>query len=439
MSAPIALPPIRRERLPGGLSVVVAERRGIPLAAIRLTLPGGSSLDPARRSGLAHLVALAARRGTRRRSGPRIDEAIESLGAELGSDADEDASFFGLSAPLESLSRCLGVLAEVAVEPVFPAREVGRLRRRELAALLHDLDEPGVVADRALQQAAWGHHPYGHPPEGTAGHLAAVRRADLVAFHRAHYRPCGATVIVVGPSPAEEVLGLVRRRFARWRAAPAERPAPPPQPSLGRSVLLVDKPDLTQTQIRIASPGFARASPDYTAGLVTSAVLGGGFASRLNEALRVNRGLTYGVRSRFETGAAGGLFLVSTHTRNETAAEAIGVALDELGRFQQDGPAPEELERTKSYLRGLYPLSLETHEQLAERLTDVELYGLGDEEISLFRERVAAVSEEACREIARRYLPGRQGLVVAVGPARSLGPSLERFGPVRVVPARRVI
>ena len=439
MTAPIALPPIRRERLAGGLSLVVAERRGVPLAAVRVVVRGGSSLDPAGRFGLAHLVALAARRGTRRRSGPRIDEEIESLGAELGSGVDEDACFFGLSAPVESLPRCLGVLADVATEPNFPAREVGRLRRREVAALLHDLDEPGVVADRAMQHAAWGRHPYGHPSEGRVRHIAAARRTDLVAFHRAHYRPGLATVIVVGPSPADQVLGLVRRRFARWRAPEVELPVPPPPPPMGRSVLVVDKPDLTQTQIRIASPGFARASPDYTAGMVTSAVLGGGFASRLNEALRVNRGLTYGVRSRFEAGAAGGVFLVATHTKNESAAEAVQVALDELARFQEEGPTPDELSRTQGYLRGLFPLSLETHEQLAEKLTDLELYGLGDEEITLFRERVAAVSVEACRTVARRYLPAERGLVVAVGPARSLARSMERFGPVRVLPARGVI
>ncbi|HSN90781.1 MAG TPA: pitrilysin family protein [Anaeromyxobacteraceae bacterium] len=439
MSAPIVLPPIRRERLAGGLSAVVAERQGVPLAAVRVAVRGGSSLDPSGRFGLAHLVALVARRGSRRRSGPRIDEEIESLGAEMGSGVDEDACFLGLSAPVESLARCLDVLADVAAAPAFPIREVGRMRRREVAALMHDLDEPGVVADRAMQQAAWGRHPYGHPSEGRVRHLAAARRADLVAFHRAHWRPGRATVIVVGPLPADQVLGLLRRRFARWRGPAADLPAPPPPPPMGRSVVVVDKPDLTQTHIRIVSPGFARTSPDYTAGMVASAVLGGGFASRLNEALRVNRGLTYGVRSRFEAGAAGGVFFVATHTKNESAAEAVEVALGELARFQEEGPAPEELARTQSYLRGLFPLSLETHEQLAERLTDVELYGLGDEEITRFRERVAAVTVEACRSVARRYLPGERGLLVAVGPARSLARPLERFGPVRVVPARGVI
>lgn len=439
MSPSIALPPIHRETLPGGLRVIVAERKGIPLAAVRLVLRGGSSLDPSGRSGLSHLVALAARRGTRRHTGEEIDLAIESIGAELGTGVDEDASYFGLSAPVEVLPRCLDVLAEMAGSPTFPAREVDRLRRREVAALAHDLDEPGVVADRAMLAAGYGSHPYARSSEGTVRSLGAVRRADVAGFHRRYYRPSAAFLVVVGAVRAEEVLALVRRRFAGWRAA--ERPLPPLPPTSAprTAVVVVDKPDVTQSQVRIASEGFARRSPDYHQGMVASAVLGGGFTSRLMEAIRVNRGLSYGVRSRFATSAAGGLFFVSTFTKVETTAEIVQVTLDETARFCAEGPAAEELERTQSYLCGLFPLSLETHDQLAEKLADLELYGLDDTEVSEFRERVRAVTPEQCREVGRRYFPLDRRVVVAVGPARAIARSLERFGPVKVIPARKMV
>jgi len=434
----IALPPIRRERLPNGLEVVVAERGGVPLAAVRLVLRGGASLDPAGRAGLAHLVALAARRGTRRRTGPEIDLAVESLGAELGAGVDEDATYFGLSAPAEVLPRCLEVLADVATAPTFPPREVQRLRRREIASLAHDLDEPALVADRAMLQAAYGAHPYGHPPEGRVRDLRATRRADVGAFHARWYRPPAALLVVVGKVNAEEVLALARRRLGAWRAS-GEAPPPPGPPAPPRTaVLVVDKPDVTQTQVRIASAGFARSSPDYFPGMVASALLGGGFTSRLMEAIRVNRGLSYGVRSRFVTSGAGGLFYVSTFTKVETTAEIVQVALDETARFCAEGPGEEELERTRSYLCGLFPLSLETHDQLAEKLADLALYGLSDEEVSAFRERVRAVTPEAAREVGRRYFPLADRLVVAVGPAKAVARALERYGPVSVVPAGKL-
>jgi zinc protease len=203
-------------------------------------------------------------------------------------------------------------------------------------------------------------------------------------------------------------------------------------------VLVVDKPDLSQVQVRLVGKGFPRRSADYYPGMVASAVLGGGFTSRLMEAIRVNRGLSYGVRSRFATSAAGGLFFASSFTKVETAAELFQVALDETARFREEGPTEEELARTKAYLCGLFPLSLETHDQLAERLSDLALFGLSEEEITGFRGRVRAVTAEACRAVARRYFPVEERLLVAVGPARAIARPLARFGPVEVVPARKV-
>jgi zinc protease len=438
VSAPIQLPPLTRGRLSNGLELVVASRPGVPLVTARIVFRGGASLEPRGRSGLGHLTALAARRGTRRRSGPEIDLLVESLGADVGAGVDEDATHVGLTAPIEALPRCLEVLADVATTPTFPSAEVGRLQRREVAALVHDLDEPGVVADRAMLLAAYGDHPYAHPPEGRARDLRKVGRPDVVAFHARQYRPSAATLIVVGPVGAEEVLALAQRRFGGWRAPAANGftvPAPaPPRPA----VVVVDKPDLTQTQVRIAGAGYGRRSPDYFAGMVASAVLGGGFTSRLMQSIRVERGLSYGVRSRFATSAAGGLFFVSSFTKVESTAQLVEVALDELSRFAGEGPTAEELSRMQNYLCGLYPLSLETHEQVAERLADLAIYGLDEAEITGFQERVRGIGAEACRDVARRYFPGERPLVVVVGPAREVAKPLERFGEVRVVPVRAV-
>jgi zinc protease len=439
VSAPIVLPPIRRERLPNGLSVVIAERGGVPLAAVRLVLRGGASLDPARRSGLAHLAALAARRGTKTRTGQQIDLEIETLGAELGAGVDEDATYFGLSAPVEVLPRCLDILADIAVGPNFPTKEVDRLRRREVASLAHDLDEPSVVADRAMLTAGYGDHPYGHSPEGRVKDLTQARRSDVLNFHARHYRPSSAILVVVGAVAPDAALALVRRRFERWRAPDLVVPgvSVPSRPET--SVLVVDKPDVTQTQVRIASLGFPRKTADYFPGMVASAVLGGGFTSRLMEAIRVNRGLSYGVRSRFATSGVGGLFFISTFTKVETTAEIVQVSLDETARFCEEGPSAEELDRTQSYLCGLYPMSLETHDQLAEKLADLALFELADTEVTEFRDRVRSVTPDACRAVGQRYFPVDGRVVVAVGPAKAIARPLEKFGPVTIVPARKMV
>ncbi len=435
----IQAPPVVRTRLANGLQVVVAPRPGVPLVAVRLLVRAGAALDPAGRFGLAHLTAAAVRRGTRRRSGARLDAEVEALGAELGGGVDEDAAALGLSAPVEALPRLLDVVADVTIHPAFPQGEVERLRRREVAALAHDVDEPGVLADRATLMAAYGEHPYGHPAEGRGRDVAAARRGDLAGFHARHWRPSRATLLVVGPVEAGAALALAERRFGAWKGAPGgELEIAPPAPPAGPAVIIVDRPELTQAQLRIASAGYPRSSPDHAAGLVAGAVLGGGFTSRLMEAVRVNRGLSYGVRSRFAASRAGGLFAFSSFTKVETAGELVQVALDEVARFRDGGPTEEELERTRGYLCGLYPLGLETHEQWAEKLAEVELYGLGPDEVAGFPDRVRAVDAAACLAVARRWLPGERRVVVAVGPARRLKAQLARFGPVEVVTARSV-
>lgn len=439
MSRPIPFPELVEERFANGAAAVAARRPGVPLAAVRLLVSAGAALDPRGGCGAAHLTSLAARRGTGRRSGREVDEAAEALGAELGSASDEDASWYGLSAPAEHLPRLLDLVVEVATEPVFPAAEVGRLRRREIAGLVHLLDEPGSVADRALLSAVHGSHPYGQPPDGRAAHLRRLARADVAAFHRRWYAPGSTTLVVVGDVDPGEVLRLAGRRLARWRSGAEVPPELEPPGAIARSVLVVDKPDLTQTQIRIGCPGMRRRTPDYFPAVVANAAFGGGFTSRLVEAIRVNRGLSYGVRSRFSMSRAGGMFSLSSFTKNESAADLVEVALAEARRFAEGGPTEEELSRARAWLAGLFPLSLETHDQVAEKIADLKLYGTDVSEITAYRERVSAVTARDCRDIAERYFPLDGAAIVAVGPARTLRRSLERFGPVTTVAPERVI
>ena len=435
----ITLPPLHEARLPNGVSVVVARRAGVPLVAVRLAVSVGASLDPPRGHGLANLVAQVARRGTARRTGRQIDDRVESLGSEMGAGADEDATYFGLSAPAEFLPELLDVVVDVATRPTFPAREWERIRRREIASLAHVLDEPGMVADRAMVDAVYRGHPYGHPTDGRARHLEGLRRRDALGFHERWFSPAATTLIVVGAVDPDEALALARRKLGRWAGGTATAPAIPAVAPVPRSVLVVDKADVTQTQVRVAVPAMPRRTPDYFPALVGNAVFGGGFTSRLVEAVRVNRGLSYGVRSRFAMSRSAGIFFVSSFTKVESTAELVQVILDEAARFCDEGPGREELERAQSYLGGLFPLSLETHDQVAEKLADVRLYGLPLDEITGYRQRVRSVTAEQCREVALRYFPLDRGIIVAVGPAKQVAPALERFGPIRIVPARRLV
>jgi zinc protease len=435
----VVLPDLHEARLAGGLRVVVGRRPGVPLAAARLLVRAGSTLDPKGAFGLAHLVAINSRRGAGRRTGRAIDDLVEALGADLGGGAEEDASVHGLSAPVEVLPRLLEVLAAVVTRPTFPQDEFERLRRRERAELAHDSDEPGTVADRALLEAVYGDHPYGHPVEGNGKDLARIRRRDAVAFHERWFGSADALLVVTGPVDPAQTLDAAERQLGRWRPATEPIHASPSAVRRPRRVVVVDKPDATQIQIRIGGVGIARRSPDYFPALLGNAILGGGFTSRLVEAIRVNRGLSYGVRSRFAVGRDAGLFVISSFTKNESAGELVEVAQDEMARFAASGPTAEEVARASSYLSGLFPLSLETHDQWADRIGDAWMYGYDVAEVPGHPDRIRGVSAEQARDVARRHLPFEDGVVLAVGPAAPLEKQLSRFGPVEVWPVRRVM
>ena len=163
------------------------------------------------------------------------------------------------------------------------------------------------------------------------------------------------------------------------------------------------------------------------------------FVVRLVESIRVNRGLTYGVRSRFSVGRATGLFAISSFTKNETAGELVEVALAEMARFAASGPGGEEVSRAASYLAGLFPLSLETHDHWADRIADAWIYGYEVDEVSGFQARIRSVTPEEAQEATARHLPVEDGVVLAVGPAGPLEKQLSRFGPIEVWPVRRVM
>jgi zinc protease len=421
----VVLPGMREARLGSGLRVVVARRPGVPLAAARLAVRAGSALDPEGAFGLAHLVAISARRGAGRRSGRAIDDLVESLGANLAGGAEEDATVHGLSAPVEVLPRLLEVLAAVVARPTFPPAEFERLRRSERAELAHDSDEASTVADRALLEAVYAGHPYGHAVEGRGQDLGRIRRRDAEAFHGRWFGPGSALLVVSGPVDPGATVEEAERRLGTWKPAPATPDEVPPAARRPRRVVVVDKPDASQVQIRIGGVAIARRSPDYFPALVGNTVLGGGF--------------TYGVRSRFGVGRSTGLFAVSSFTKNETAGELVEVALAEMARFAASGPTGEEISRAASYLAGLFPLSLETHDQWADRIADAWIYGYEVDEVTGYQARIRSVTPEEAQAATARHLPLEDGVVLAVGPAKPLAKQLSRFGPVEVWPVRRVM
>lgn len=454
----VVLPEIRRTALPNGLTLLVGESRELPLVQLSLLLPVGASHDGDADAGLATLTAESLLRGAGSWDAQALARAIESIGGRIEAAAGNDATIIGADFLAEDLPRAVELLRAIVREPRFEADEVRRARDEQVAGVAETMESPQRVVERCFAAALYGRHPYGRSVWGSRTTLAGLGHEDVRAFHRRWYRPDGATLTVVGDVDAARAEALVRDAFGDWRACertaggltgllgrlvgrgegcPDGPPPPPPPPVAGPArVVLVDKPDATQTQIRLGALAMARSDPDLLAATVANTVLGGGFSSILMAELRIERSLTYGAASGFGARLVGGDFRIVTSTKSETTVEATRLARVVLDDFRREGPAPAALAKAKAYLRGQFPFSLETVSAVADRLVENAFYGLPDDYLTTYRGRVAAVGAAEATAVAREHMPRAEDLtVVVLGPAATVRAPLEAaLGPARVVP-----
>jgi zinc protease len=436
----VELPPLQIEKLPSGLTLLAIQKRGLPLFHVRLSLPAGACEDPRGKAGLAQYTIDLLRRGTRRRPAQDVDQMIESMGAQLYADVSMEEAALALTVPAELSERALDALLEVALEPAFEESEVAAARRRTIASLQSDLDEPSTVAGRAVVTLGYGAgHPYSHPAQGFRRDVETFQREDALSFHATRYQQQGALLAVVGQAAPAQLLEQLQGKLAQWESSwPGRSQRGALQfaalpPSQGMRAVVIHKPDATQAQVRIVSPGLPRNTPRYAEAVVANTALGGGFTSLLVDAIRVDRGLSYSVSTRLHMNRRAGLSVFASFTKNETLRALVDVALEQMRAYAETGPSEDALEKARRYLAGLFPLGLESHEALAEQIADALLDGLGLEHLKTYRNRVLAVTAGQARTMAAELSPARDGaLLSVVGEADVARRALNGLCPVEV-------
>ncbi len=428
---PFRFPPFLHRRLLPGVDLYAAHVPRAPMASVELILPRGGQSDPADARGLASLTADLLDEGSARRSGPDLAAWVERLGGSLSATADWDASYVACTLLAEHLDDALALLAEVVLEPSFPDAEVERLRRRRLAELLRRRSSPAVLAEERFARALYGGGPYGYPMIGDEDDLHRLDRAAAAGFYEQTLRRGGATLIASGDLDPEVVAAAATALLATWPADPPPEPTPvQPVASGGITVHVVDRPQAAQTELRIGHPGPPRNHPDRVPLSVMNSLLGGKFISRINLNLRERHGYTYGAHSSFANRRGPGPFQVSAAVATESVGAAVRETLGELRRLQEEPPADAELLDAVQYLEGVFPYTLQTVESMAQRLSQLAVFALGDDYFDRYFAELREVRPEHIREVAARHLRPEASAVVAVGPAAVLLPQLEPFGAV---------
>jgi len=433
------LPAVTRVTLDNGLRVVVAEQREVPLVEMQLLVGAGSAQDPKGDEGVAALTARALTRGAGDRSAVELAREIESLGGELSAGAGTDATIIGAEFLAEDFARGLGLVRDVVLAPRFERDEVRRARDEQVATILATLEQPSAVADKCYAAFLYGAHPYGRPTDGTIATVKELGRGDVRDYYERWYHPNNSILVLVGAVSADEAVAAIRQALGGWPSRPDAVPvrAEAPAAITGRKVLLVDKADATQTQIRFGNISIKRSNPDYLVASVGNTILGGGFTSRLIEELRVKRSLTYSAWSMFSARLLGGDFRVGTFTKSPTTLETLQLALSVEDEFRKTPPDAKMLQKAKEYLSGQFPLRLESPEALAAKLAELEFHGLPQDELTTYQSRVRAVTGADVAAVAERDMPAADRVaIVVVGKASEVKAPLEQaFGTVQTVPA----
>jgi zinc protease len=397
-----------------GMTVILQEAHSLPVVNVEVIIKAGAVLDPEEKAGLAHLTASLLEEGTATRSSTQIADAVDFIGAELTAGGGDDYASASLRVLKKDLGTGLALLSDILIHPSFPEPELQRKRQEILGQLIAEKDEPGVVADKAFNLIVFGAHPYHRPEEGTEQTLPSITRDDVARFYDQYYRPNNTIMTIVGDISESEAADLIKTHFGSWLQKPIPTATFPSAAGLEKPIIkLIDK-DLTQANIILGHVGIDRKNPDYYAVTVMNYILGGGgFASRLMTNLRDNQGLAYSINSHFQAGAFPGSFSVSLQTRNAAAQQAIDGVLAEIQKIRTAPVTDRELEETKAYLIGSFPLRMDTSARIANLLAQIEYYTLGLDYADRYPKLIGAVTKTDIQRVAQKYLdPDHLALVV---------------------------
>ncbi|MSO82187.1 MAG: insulinase family protein [Acidobacteria bacterium] len=414
--------------LPNGLTLILNERRGMPIVAASLVIRIGSDANPLDKSGLANFVAAMLDEGTATRGALQIADEVSHLGATLNTGSSMDATTISARSLSKNFDATLSLMADVALRPSFPADEVERQRLGRLGQLVQQRDNPGQVAAEVMAVALYGpKHPYGYTEVGTESSVKAVTRDEMQAFWAQHFVPNNAALVVAGDISMGELRGLADKAFGSWaRGVPVRQALGTPDTTSAR-VIIVDKPGSPQTQLRVAGIGAARSSPDFRALQVMNNALGGLFSSRINMNLREQHGYSYGAYSNFVFRRGAGPFVVSGGVRTDATAPAVTEIFKEIGGMVEKTMTDAELRNSKDSLANSLPGSFETSQNTVNSFSNIFVYDLGLDYYTRYAQQVNAVTAEQALEVAKRYLvPGRL-VVIAVGDRTAIEADLRKL------------
>jgi zinc protease len=447
---PITLPSPVVRTLPNALQVLVVEKHTLPVLTLRMDIGAGPETDPLKLPGTAQFAASMYNEGTLHHSALELAEEIDGAGGTFDNDSQWDSSSATLTVLSDHAALAFDLMADMTLEPAYAPRDVERIRKQTASALEVLHGDPSYLADAVVDQLILAGTPYGHPADGTLEATERLTPHDLSAFHAQVYLPGRSVLAVVGDITPGAAFGLAERDFGSWATATesnlgasssasgAGNPAPKwttaAAPAGTTRIVIVDKPDAVQTEIRVGFPGIPRSSPDYVALTVANQILGGPASNRLFSDLRGEHGLTYSASSDLDCYLTTGVWVAKTSTRTPETTKALQRVLDEMKHMRDHPIGAMELQQALDYLIGHQALDFETSSGVADQFLDLMTYHLPLDAWSTWPAALRKLTPDDVWQATRRYLDPDQATIVLVGNASVFEKDIRRLGATRVIP-----
>lgn len=437
-TAVLRVPTWTRAKLANGATLIVSERRSLPLVSFSITFLGGSNqFEAAAKRGVAAMTVSMLTEGTRTKTGDELSDALQLLGTGVGANIGGEEGNVSFVSTSKNFDATLALLADMMLNSTFPEPALERLRARTLVNLTTQKDQPTVVGAQVFARILYGNaHPYGQ--RVTESSVKSITRDDVMAFQKAYFQPGRAIITVVGDINAAQAKTSVEKGLAAWTKA-GDLPSfdyPKPPELQAAKIYLVDKPGAAQSVVNIGLPGPARNTPDYFALQVLNTILGGQFQSRLNANIREQKGYSYGVNSSFSYGKGPGAFRAGGAIFSAKTDAALMEFMKELKGIVGERPiTDEEIKTAKESLIQRLPQRFASVTAISGAITSLTVDGLPDDFYQTYATKISAVTKEDLLRVAKHYIDLNHLAIVIVGNRSEVEGPLKATGiaPITVI------
>lgn len=444
-SAPraVKIPTVQTKKLPNDLTVASVEKKNVPLVTVSLLIRSGAAFEE--KDGLANMTAELLTQGTKTRTATQIAEQIEFLGGRINSSADWNSTVISINVASDKLEKALAIMSDVVLNPAFAQKEIELYKSQTIDELTVALKQPSSLANFVASRYSFGEH----NAVGTPESLKSITKTDITKFYRQEFTPDNSVLIFAGDVSSVKANALAKRFFSLWRKTPPRREiiegmlespriSANPISKIVEKILVVDLPNAGQAAVTYTkkldegrvicfNPTKCENNEIYFPAIVGNTVLGGGYSARLNQEIRIKRGLSYGAGSNVSWRGWDGNFATRTQTKNESAAEVAQIVAREIERLGSSSAEQPELTARKLTLTGDFGRDLETTDGLADRLVELYTFGIEASELNTYMSSVQNISTDQVKNFAAENLKG--GDIIIVGDAKIFMDDLKKRFP----------